>query len=571
MWSVMKKLFTKVECWCLTGSLVFALVLAGGYFQPTAAVFCIVLGALLLVSLWKNGKIVFPNDRYAFIFALIPVLYLITAMWAVDSGMALTGFIHFLPVLLFYVLLCRNMNQKQMMIESLPLLGSLMTLFSFLMMQFPVFQKYVCVAGRLAGFFQYPNTYALFMLICLIIVVYRMQENKLDWLDIACGAASIFGIYMSGSRTTAVLLFLVFIFFFFKSRKLRKILIPMALILLAAVAALGMLGITENLVGRLFDLSLRSSTFLGRLLYAQDAVKIILQHPFGIGYYGYYFLQPEIQTGVYSVVNVHNELLQLMLDIGIIPSILFYGCLIMDVVRKNIPERNRLVILVIVLHSLLDYDLQFLSIWFVLMLFLDLKEGKEYRISMLTKSVSVLVFAGVMMAAASIGISDYFTRTGDYEKAIQAYDGNTMAKTYQLTELEDTKELKDMAVSILERNRHVPLAYHALAQTELAEGRIETYLRYKERAMQLAPYDINAYMEYLDALDYCINLYIKNEELESAKICLEKAQKVPEILETVKEKTSWLGWQINDKPQVVIPWEYEELLDKMEQDYQKAI
>lgn len=571
MQAIVRKPFKKIEVGCLTGSLVLSLALAGGYFQPAAAFLCMVLGVVLLADLWRSGVVVVPNDRYTCIFTLIPVLYLVTAIWAVDSKMALTGFWHFLPVFLFYVLLCRNLDQKQTMIRQLPLLGSLMTLFSFLMMQFPVFQDYVSVAGRLAGFFQYPNTYALFMLVCLIIAAYRLQEDKTDWLDIVHCAAALFGIYMSGSRTTVILLIGVIIFLGIRKQKIRKILVPAAAALLILVAVLGALGITGNLVGRLFDISLRSSTFLGRLLYAQDAGKIILQHPFGCGYYGYYFLQPQFQTGVYSVVNVHNEFLQLMLDIGMIPAFLFYGILLAGIVRKGISERNRLVLLVITFHSLLDYDLQFLSIWFVLMLFLDLKAGKDYRISMLTKSVSAVLFVVVTVGAVRIGMSDFFLRNGNYEKAIQAYDGNTMAKTYGLTQLEDTSELKNMAMSIIKTNQHVSLAYHALAQAELADGQIENYLRHKEQALQLAPYEINGYMEYLDALDYCMRLYIENEELQSAKICLQKAQHVPEMLETVKKKTSWLGWQIQDRPQVVLPQEYQELIRKMEQEYQDTL
>ena len=67
------------------------------------------------------------------------------------------------------------------------------------------FEQWVSVAGRLSGFFQYPNTYALFMLICLILVMWRFDYKKIDWLDIVYGVAAVFGIIMSGSRTVFVL------------------------------------------------------------------------------------------------------------------------------------------------------------------------------------------------------------------------------------------------------------------------------------------------------------------------------------------------------------------------------
>lgn len=558
-----KMLSDQIEFWYLAGSLILALVLAGGYLQPSAALLCIFMGAAITAGIWKSGKIIFSCDLHAVTFFLIVILYLITGLWALDRGMAFGGFVHFLPVFLFYLLLCRNIDKKEKLIALLPMLGSLMTLFSFVMMQFPVFHDYVSVAGRLSGFFQYPNTYALFMLVCLIVSAYRLQNERIDWLDILYCCAAVFGIYMSGSRTTFVLLLGVLAWFFIRREKIRKIVLPAAVSGLVLVQTLWLVGITDNLFERLFDLSLQSSTLLGRMLYVQDAARLVLKYPFGCGFYGYYFLQTEIQTGVYSVVNVHNELVQMMLDIGIIPAFLFYGTMLVTIFKKNVPGRDRLAVLVIVFHSLLDYDFQFLAMYFVLMLFLDVRRVKEYPVSILTKAVSAVAFAVTAFGAVRVGGSDLLMMNGQYEKAVQIYDGNTLAKIYSLTEIEDTQKLQKRARSIVEVNQHVPLAYHALAQAALADGKVQEYLKYKEHAIELAPYDINAYMEYLDALSYCLKLYRSSGEDESAEICQKKAEEVPEMLEELKDKTSWLGWQIDDEPQVELPRKYQELIEEM--------
>ena len=71
----------------------------------------------------------------------------------------------------------------------------------------------------------------------------------------------------------------------------------------------------------------------------------------------------------------------MMLDIGIIPAFLFYGTMLVTIFKKNVPGRDRLAVLVIVFHSLLDYDFQFLAMYFVLMLFLDVRRVKEYPVS----------------------------------------------------------------------------------------------------------------------------------------------------------------------------------------------
>lgn len=557
-----KRFIGQGDIWFLMGSLILTLVLAGGYLQPAAALLCILMGLSVTLGIWKSAKLVISCDIHAITFFFIVFMYLLTCLWAVDRGMAFGGFIHFLPVLLFYLLLCRNLESKERIVEFLPVLGCLMTLFSFIMMQFSVFQEFVSVAGRLAGFFQYPNTYALFMLVCLIVSAYRLQNDEIDWMDAVYCGISIFGIYMSGSRITFLLLMGVLVWFVIQKKKIRKVVLPAAVLVLLLVAVLGVTGITADLFGRLFDLSLRSSTLLGRLLYVQDAGKLIFRYPFGCGFYGYYFLQTEIQTGVYSVVNVHNELVQMMLDIGVIPALLFYGMMIVSICRKDISGRDRLTILVILLHSLLDYDFQFLAIYFVLLLFLDIKNVKAYPISMLTKTASAAAFSVIVFGAVCVGASDLLMMNGQYERAVQIYDGNTLAKVYSLTEIEDTDKLRDRAVSIVEANKHVPLAYHALAQAALTDGRVQDYLEYKEQAMKLAPYDASAYSEYLDALSYCLEQYQSEGEEESVKICREKMQEVPEMLKQLKNKTSWLGWQIDDAPQVVLPWKYQKLVEK---------
>ena len=123
-----------------------------------------------------------------------------------------------------------------------------------------------------------------------------------------------------------------------------------------AVAA-GSAGILE----RFTNISFGASTFLGRILYVQDALPLILKHPFGLGYYGYYFIQQSVQTGVYTVVNAHNELIQILLDAGVIPAVFMGAAVLRSVFTKRTQSRNRIVLSIMILHSLFDYDFQFLA------------------------------------------------------------------------------------------------------------------------------------------------------------------------------------------------------------------
>ena len=197
----------------------------------------------------------------------------------------------------------------------------------------------------------------------------------------------------------------------------------------AVVIVLAIVAGSTGVLERFADISLSASTFLGRLLYARDAIPLILQHPFGLGYYGYYYIQQSIQTGVYSVVNVHNELLQMFLDVGVIPAVLMSAAVLRSVLAKHTNARNRLVLVILILHSLFDYDFQFLVMGFVLILFLDMRNIKTYKVPALTGTVLGIAGAGSVVFAVFAGLSDLMYTTGNYERAFAIYNGNTQAET----------------------------------------------------------------------------------------------------------------------------------------------
>ena len=257
-------------------------ILGGGYYVSVSAVTGIVLTGVLFYRMYVKKRITAAWDLNMAAFAVLVFGYLLSCLWAVDSGMALMGVVKFLPLLLFYVLVSGLTDEREKMIASLPMLGCLMTAFSFVMMQFEVFEQWVSVAGRLSGFFQYPNTYALFMLICLILVMWRFDYKKIDWLDIVYGVAAVFGIIMSGSRTVFVLTAVAVIWVFAAKSSGKKVIISVfaagAVVAVILAVAAGSAGILE----RFTNISFGASTFLGRILYVQDALPLILKVEDGI-------------------------------------------------------------------------------------------------------------------------------------------------------------------------------------------------------------------------------------------------------------------------------------------------
>ena len=79
-------------------------------------------------------------------------------------------------------------------------------------------------------------------------------------------------------------------------------------------------------------------TVAWRVTYWKDAVKLIKSNPFGIGIHRWLELQASIQEVDYSVKFVHNSILQLMLDGGIICGVgflLFYLLIFVEKLKKN--------------------------------------------------------------------------------------------------------------------------------------------------------------------------------------------------------------------------------------------
>ena len=555
----------KKEYLFLAALLGSSLCMAGGYFVYVSCVVTVLLLigiAFIYAKDGKKSKVLIPWDLPMLSISTMVFSYLITTIWSIDEGMVIWGFLKFFPALLFFLLLRRSEDKKEELIQLLPLFGTLMTIFSALMMQFEVFKEYVSVAGRLAGFFQYPNTYAIFMLICMIIAFYKIDWKKPDWLLLVYFIVALAGILLSGSRTTLVFLISCILYWLISKKEKRKLVLGGIATCSVVGIGLAFLGTGTQILERISSISLESSTLLGRFLYYLDAIPIILKNPFGLGYYGYYSIQQEIQTGVYSVFNVHNELLQFMLDIGIIPALLFYGCIVKNIVAKNRDIRDRLVLIMLCLHSLFDYDFQFVSMLFILFLFLESGKTKEMKWSFAGKIVVAIVSVPILIGSIQVGASEFFYTKGDNDKALAFYKENTAAKTMLLTQAETTEEMEQLADELLKNNAHSSIAYSAKARVAFSKGEIEQFMQYKIKAIDLAPYQYDEYLDYLDCLFFAFSQYQKTGDTESAKMCLKRVESVYTMLEELQEKTSSLAWKINDIPRVTLSHKYQQLLDE---------
>ena len=143
----------------LGGILAVMPFLLGGFFEWTCCLLSLLLLVLLVYKLRQSKTLRVSLGLSGVAMAALPLCYLLTVLWAQDRGMSLPGFFKFLPLGLFVLLfLQEEPEQRDAALEVLPWSGAVMTLLGLPLSYLPVMDGHLLVAGRQAGFFEYPNT-----------------------------------------------------------------------------------------------------------------------------------------------------------------------------------------------------------------------------------------------------------------------------------------------------------------------------------------------------------------------------------------------------------------------------
>lgn len=302
-------------------------------------------------------------------------------------------------------------------------------------------------------------------------------------------------------------------------------------------------------IGRIYSTAVSSSTFLGRLLYYKDGLRLLRNHPFGLGYLGYYFLQPSIQTGVYQVRFVHNGFLQIALDVGIIPCLLFLSMLIRSFFSKRLNSNQKLMLASIAIHSLVDFDFEFTAILFVLILLLDFTHGREISLASHGRWAFYKIL-GIFLSLGMIycGISMAIYAGGNPHASAKMLPFYTEAKKAVMLEETDQKAAKKLAVDILRQNPYIAEAYDVLAASACLEENYQLMAQEKEKSVSIQKYNIEAYNRYVMLLSIGIESATAKEDWETAQMLLQKVVNVEEMLRQVKEETDPLAYKLRDQP-----------------------
>ena len=522
--------------------LMLSFVLIGGFHEWVSAVISILLLVFVIYKCSVNKKVKLSSNLLLVSLAVIFLFYLLSAFWAVDSGMAFLGAIKFLPPLLFLFAFDQENVNKENTYNVISVTTSFLVIVTSLLSLIPELTSHFTVAGRLAGTFQYPNSFAMLILISELLI---LKKDKFKVFDYIMLLVLIFGIIYTGSRTVFVLFILSnVVLFFVKGSKKYRIIFLVALLLLFAVVFL----LRENyIVQRYLNISIFESTFIGRILYFYDALPLLIKYPFGMGYLGYNYIYPTIQSGLYSTRFVHNDFLQFFLDIGWIPSLLFIFTIIKKIFSRKTDKYVKIIISTLCLHILFDFDLQFISLFLVLVILLKSdNEPKEInpKFNILISITSVILIA----LNVYMGIHLVFSYFSLNYQAAKMYPYNTENNIAILKTNSNIVEVNNLATDIMHQNEVTYIPYTVKSGYAYATGDFNKLIQYNRKLLELNSFENSHYENYARMLIVGAQKYIEAGDFESAEYCMSEITTLKSSLEKVPLKLSRLGKRIKDQP-----------------------
>lgn len=526
--------------------MLISLIWAGGYYEYTSAILggfvmvCFVYAFVKVKGDKKRSSKVELNSGIIFS-EMLTLFYGVSIFYATDSGMAFIGSVKKCSILIFAaIILLIDKKERKSLLQMLPHMASIICLTGLAGSVF--FKNLIIKNGRFSGTIGYANTFALIMLLGIITAVLKL--NKKDIINSIELIIMFAGLWFSGSRFTMVLFIIIMIMLIFHISS-GRIRIAVSGIVVAMGVVFAVLFNSLGIAGRIFSDNL--STMYGRFLYWQDALKLLIKHPFGMGYLGYYYEQTQIQTGVYTVRYVHNDILQMALDIGIIPVCIIFAVFILALLNRERDYIEKILIFTILAHCIFEFDFEHTAVMFIFVLLLSCSDEKIYEKFNVPADVfkyRAVVF-GLVCVYMALPLSFY--AAGNIDAALKTYPVYTDAYAAKLSETQDMDEGEKIAKKLLKQNETVSLAYSALAQAACQEGKIDKVAEYEKKAIERNKFDKEQYVEYLYLLnDMLGNKKIADNDKLTGKI-IKKMKEVPGLIEKNRKTVSKLGKKINDK------------------------
>ncbi|HAN10819.1 MAG TPA: hypothetical protein DCP90_09460 [Clostridiales bacterium] len=539
--------------------------LEGLYFEYSFCISNVFLLIYLIYLVLKNKKLYYSKNVDFFVLLSIVVIYIFSYAVAIDKGMNVYGIIKALEPFLFYmVLLQLDVNNKEF-VRVITISAVILVILSILALYQNVFADIVIENNRLGGFFGYANTYALYMLMAFII----MQEVKLNiYVKVLTSALILATLMLTYSRSVIIIGSIVIIYIFIKENNtIRKSLVISTFLTFVLYLIIVKTSFLHGESSRLSQISMQSTELQARFLYYYDALGIILKNIWGLGYDGYYYIEGAYQTGIYKVRLVHNSILQVALEIGIIGVIAYLVMGINSILKriKRLKHENfdylDLALIIILAHSLFDFDLSFGVLINIIVMIIYLKNrsssdkdcflllgsdiGRDNLFFKTTKAGILVIVSCIVLIMVNIflGVSAVAMHTGEYDLAISCYAFNTEAYVkkadhyMQLGDIEKAKEYIVYAKNLNSRNIDILKIERDI---KIFDGELKEALKIQESIVELDRINIIEIEKYSNLLLEIIKKESYNKEKEIYK---EKMKNIREYIYKANASISELAYK----------------------------
>lgn len=538
--------------------------LFGLFYEYAACLLGAASGFLFCWYMLFEKKARFFLNPNSILFTIWIASYGIVGLYALDKGMAFLGFLKMMAVFFFMgIAMQMNKRQRELLLRAVPLSACAMVLLATAGYLIWPIHNFLYKAERLGGFFQYANVFALF---CLLGILIEAKENHpLRYLRMAL---LVLGVLLSGSRAVFVMAIAVFFLLAIKEKKRGLPFIALAVFMIAGIGVYVLLSGDIQNAGRIYS-SFISSSSLRRLLFLKDGLRLLTKHPFGLGYLGYYFIQPSAQTGVYSARFVHSDLLQIALDVGIIPCLAFAVMFVRSILSKRTDFYEKLILIMSGIHFAVDFDMEFTVMLFVLILVLDFYYGKEMKFSddenlKIYKTTAV----GLSFAMFYCGSAMAFHAFGKSEISARLLPIYSEAKIQILQNETDMGRAEKLAKDLLMRNPYIATAHDILALAAHEKGDYQDMAQEKEQSVDLQKYNIDVYNRYVILLSRGIEAAYEKGDNETFQALISHVAGVPDKLIKVKKSTDPLAYKINKKPNFELEESVQKYVDRVMDIYQ---
>ncbi len=531
-----------------------------GGLKPHTVYFVCFMSLLYILYIFRKSGCLFLDCGQCFACKCLIVFGGVLSVFVgIDRGESVFGLIRLSTILIAGVAIHQlGENDRTFFLKKIPILGMLLIIgCSFY--RFLFFTGWISAGGRLNGSFEYSNTLALFLLLGIISAehLYR-KEKRVIQLILAVG------ILGTGSRTAFLVLCGYLFYTFIKYKGKNKYILLAFLIVIGLVCFITVLGVNLHGINRFLKINIHASTFQGRLLYWEDAVRMLAKRPAGIGYMGYFYFQQSEQTGVYSVRFVHNEWLQWLLDYGIESGIGLFMYLYWQCRQGSMSVQDKEMLCVIGICSFFDFHLQFFAIVFIVLIVIP-KGGVIWRSEWRRKRKGwrrgLPIVTGLLFCSCVIvGIAEYYANREEYGQAVKWNPLSAQYKQEYLLQSEDLDTADTYASKLLRENQYLYAAYLIKSNAAAKNGHLHDFITNRRQVLKLRKYKISEYEDYFKIL---FNWYLDASEKKNVaemEECLAAMEEIPELITKVKKETSLRAYRIQEKPNLLFNQEYISLI-----------